>query len=62
MCHPGRPRPTDESQAELRERLADDLDTPGAIAAIDARICGGAAATVTAISAIDALLGIRLTA
>ena len=51
----------DEFLAELRERLVDDLDTAGAIAAIDARICGGAAATVTAISAIDALLGIRIT-
>ena len=51
----------DEFLAELRERLVDDLDTAGAIAAIDARICGGATATVTAISAIDALLGIRLT-
>ncbi|MET4705723.1 cysteine--1-D-myo-inosityl 2-amino-2-deoxy-alpha-D-glucopyranoside ligase [Frigoribacterium sp. UYMn621] len=50
----------DEFLAELRERLADDLDTAGAIAAIDARICGGAVASKTAISAIDALLGIRL--
>ena len=50
----------DEFLAELRERLADDLDTAGAIAVIDARICGGAAATVTEVSAIDALLGIRL--
>ena len=46
--------------AELREQLADDLDTPGAIAAIDARICGGAVATQVAIDALDALLGIRL--
>ena len=46
--------------AELRERLADDLDTPGAIEAVDARIRGGAAATPVAIDAIDALLGIRL--
>ncbi len=52
--------PDDPVLAEIRERLADDLDTPGAIDAIDARICGGAAATHTAISAIDALLGIRL--
>ncbi|MHC5796509.1 cysteine--1-D-myo-inosityl 2-amino-2-deoxy-alpha-D-glucopyranoside ligase [Lacisediminihabitans sp. FW035] len=50
----------DDFLAELRERLADDLDTAGAIAVIDARICGGAAATMTAIDAIDALLGIRL--
>jgi len=47
--------------AELRERLADDLDTPGAIEAVDARIRGGAAATRVAIDALDALLGIRLT-
>ncbi|MBG6107931.1 cysteine--1-D-myo-inosityl 2-amino-2-deoxy-alpha-D-glucopyranoside ligase [Frigoribacterium sp. CG_9.8] len=45
---------------ELRERLADDLDTPGAIAAFDAHIRSGAAATQTAIDALDALLGIRL--
>ncbi len=51
----------DDFLAELRERLADDLDTAGAIAVIDTRICGGAASSVTAISAIDALLGIRLT-
>jgi len=51
----------DEFLAELRERLVDDLDTAGAIAVIDARIRAGAAATVTAVSAIDALLGIRLT-
>ena len=46
--------------AELRERLADDLDTPGAIEVVDAHIRGGAAATQIAIDAIDALLGIRL--
>ena len=51
----------EEFLAELRERLVDDLDTAGAISAIDARIGGGAAASETAISAIDALLGIRLT-
>ena len=48
--------------AEIRERLADDLDTPGAINAIEARIAGGAVASATVIDAIDALLGIRLTA
>ena len=51
----------------LRERLADDLDTPGALAAVDAwagaTLAGdasdpGAGATVA--TAIDALLGIRL--
>ena len=46
--------------AQLRARLADDLDTPGAIEAVDAHIRGGAAATQIAIDAIDALLGIRL--
>lgn len=46
--------------AELRAILANDLDTPGAIAAIDARICAGAPATRPVITAIDALLGIRL--
>jgi L-cysteine:1D-myo-inositol 2-amino-2-deoxy-alpha-D-glucopyranoside ligase len=52
----------DEFLAELRAILAEDLDTPTAIAAIDARICGGGAATTATITAIDALLGIRLLA
>lgn len=46
--------------SELRELLADDLNTPGAIDAIDAAISGGASASVSVIDAIDALLGIRL--
>ncbi len=46
--------------AELRAILANDLDTPGAIEAIDARICGGRVASMAEITAIDALLGIRL--
>lgn len=46
--------------AELRSILANDLDTPGAVAAIDARICAGAPATRSVVAAIDALLGIRL--
>ena len=44
----------------LRTRLADDLDTPGAISLIDAEIAAGRAPSTVAIAAIDALLGIRL--
>lgn len=46
--------------AELRSILAVDLNTPGAIEAIDARIAGGSPATADVIEAIDALLGLRL--
>jgi L-cysteine:1D-myo-inositol 2-amino-2-deoxy-alpha-D-glucopyranoside ligase len=45
---------------EFRSILADDLNTPAAIAAIDARIGGGVVATTSLVAAIDALLGIRL--
>ena len=44
----------------LRAALANDLDTPAALAAVDARIDSGAPATATDVDAIDALLGIAL--
>ena len=46
--------------AELRNVLSNDLDTPGALAAIDAHIAAGTPASAILITAIDALLGIRL--
>jgi L-cysteine:1D-myo-inositol 2-amino-2-deoxy-alpha-D-glucopyranoside ligase len=50
----------DDAIDELRGLLADDLDSPSALAALDARIASGAACTVILVNAIDALLGIRL--
>jgi L-cysteine:1D-myo-inositol 2-amino-2-deoxy-alpha-D-glucopyranoside ligase len=44
----------------LRETLANDLDTPGALGAIDDHITSGVAPTITDLAAIDALLGIAL--
>ncbi|MDJ0335056.1 cysteine--1-D-myo-inosityl 2-amino-2-deoxy-alpha-D-glucopyranoside ligase [Salinibacterium sp. G-O1] len=44
----------------LRDALADDLDTPAAVAAVDARIASGAVATPVDLAAIHALLGISL--
>jgi L-cysteine:1D-myo-inositol 2-amino-2-deoxy-alpha-D-glucopyranoside ligase len=44
----------------LRELLAEDLGTPGALAAIDAHIAGGTPATSGDLDAIHALLGVRL--
>jgi L-cysteine:1D-myo-inositol 2-amino-2-deoxy-alpha-D-glucopyranoside ligase len=44
----------------LRGLLANDLDTPAALAAIDEAVEPGTAATAQDTSAIDALLGIRL--
>src|SRR5690606_15665359 len=46
--------------AELRAALADDLDAPAAIRAIDTHIAAGATPTRIDLDAIDALLGIRL--
>ncbi len=46
--------------AELRRVLAVDLDTPAAVAAIDAAITAGAPATSDDVRAVDTLLGIRL--
>jgi L-cysteine:1D-myo-inositol 2-amino-2-deoxy-alpha-D-glucopyranoside ligase len=45
---------------ELRGILSSDLNTPGAIEAIDARIAAGVPASPQVIAAVDALLGIRL--
>jgi L-cysteine:1D-myo-inositol 2-amino-2-deoxy-alpha-D-glucopyranoside ligase len=47
----------------LRERLADDLDTPAALAAVDDWAAAGGAdreAPQLAAAAVDALLGVRL--
>ncbi len=59
--------PADELLAEVRERLADDLDAPGALAAIDAWVARAAAGQGMDASApalvrdlADALLGLRL--
>jgi L-cysteine:1D-myo-inositol 2-amino-2-deoxy-alpha-D-glucopyranoside ligase len=40
--------------------VSDDLDTPGAVAAVDTAIAGGTACTPELVDLIDALLGIRL--
>jgi L-cysteine:1D-myo-inositol 2-amino-2-deoxy-alpha-D-glucopyranoside ligase len=52
--------PDEPFLAELRALLADDLDSPAALTAIDARIAAEAPASAVLIDAIDALLGIRL--
>jgi len=44
----------------LRSALADDLDTPAALAAVDAHIASGARANRVDLDAIDALLGVRV--
>ncbi|WP_439688476.1 cysteine--1-D-myo-inosityl 2-amino-2-deoxy-alpha-D-glucopyranoside ligase [Curtobacterium sp. SP.BCp] len=46
--------------ARIRARVADDLDTPGAVAAVDTALAGGTAATPELVDLVDALLGIRL--
>lgn len=46
--------------ARVRARVADDLDTPGAVAAVDTAIAGGTAVTPELVDLVDALLGIRL--
>jgi L-cysteine:1D-myo-inositol 2-amino-2-deoxy-alpha-D-glucopyranoside ligase len=60
----GSPSSPDHSDSafvdRLRSILANDLDTPGALAAIDSRVVGGTPATPLVIDAIDALLGISL--
>jgi L-cysteine:1D-myo-inositol 2-amino-2-deoxy-alpha-D-glucopyranoside ligase len=52
--------PDDALTSTLRTVLANDLDTPAALAAIDEVIAGGVRASASGILAIDALLGIRL--
>lgn len=49
-----------EVAARVRARVADDLDTPGAVAAVDTAIAGGTAVTPELVDLVDALLGIRL--
>lgn len=46
--------------ARVRARVADDLDTPGAVAAVDTAIAGGTAVTPDLVDLVDALLGIRV--
>jgi L-cysteine:1D-myo-inositol 2-amino-2-deoxy-alpha-D-glucopyranoside ligase len=45
---------------DLRAALANDLDTPAAIALVDARVMSGLAPSTADLDAIEALLGIRL--
>jgi L-cysteine:1D-myo-inositol 2-amino-2-deoxy-alpha-D-glucopyranoside ligase len=55
--------PADNLVRRLRERLADDLDTPAALAAVDDWAAAGGAdreAPQLAGAAVDALLGVRL--
>ncbi|MCU1546461.1 MAG: cysteine--D-myo-inosityl 2-amino-2-deoxy-alpha-D-glucopyranoside ligase [Homoserinimonas sp.] len=52
---------TTEFLDDLRQELADDLGSPAALHLVDQRIAEGTPATPLLISAIDALLGIRLT-
>jgi L-cysteine:1D-myo-inositol 2-amino-2-deoxy-alpha-D-glucopyranoside ligase len=61
---PGETDDTDDTTLldGLRETLASDLDTPGAIRLVDRFIASGGAASDTRIAAIDALLGIDLAA
>jgi L-cysteine:1D-myo-inositol 2-amino-2-deoxy-alpha-D-glucopyranoside ligase len=49
-----------EVVARVRARVADDLDTPGAVAAVDTAVAGGTAVTPELVDLVDALLGIRL--
>lgn len=44
----------------LRTTLAEDLDTPGALALLDTEAASGTAPSTVTVAAIDALLGIRL--
>ncbi|KQO64821.1 cysteine--1-D-myo-inosityl 2-amino-2-deoxy-alpha-D-glucopyranoside ligase [Curtobacterium sp. Leaf261] len=46
--------------ARLRERVADDLDTPGAVAVVDSAVAAGVHCTPTLVDAVDALLGVRI--
>ncbi|MGU3408688.1 cysteine--1-D-myo-inosityl 2-amino-2-deoxy-alpha-D-glucopyranoside ligase [Microbacterium sp. M1A1_1b] len=46
--------------ARLRARVADDLDTPGAVAVVDTAVAGGTRSTPELVDAVDALLGIRI--
>ncbi|WIB66052.1 cysteine--1-D-myo-inosityl 2-amino-2-deoxy-alpha-D-glucopyranoside ligase [Curtobacterium sp. MCBD17_035] len=48
------------STARIRERVADDLDTPGAVAAVDTAIAAGGTCTGELVALVDAVLGIRI--
>ncbi|MFZ7088745.1 cysteine--1-D-myo-inosityl 2-amino-2-deoxy-alpha-D-glucopyranoside ligase [Curtobacterium sp. RRHDQ10] len=50
---------SDATLARIRERVADDLDTPGAIAAVDTAIAAGEHCTPAVVDLVDALLGVR---
>lgn len=52
--------PGNEGVHELRSAIARDLDTPAALAVVDALIESGSPASTDLLLAIDALLGIRL--
>ena len=54
------PSGSDALTTSLRTVLANDLDTPGALLAIDETITSGATAGAADLAAIDALLGIPL--
>ena len=45
---------------QLRDALANDLDTPAALAIVDARVGSGVAPTLVDLDAIHALLGVAL--
>ena len=53
-------QPVADVVARLRARVADDLDTPGAVAVVDTAIAAGTAATPELIDLVDALRGIRI--
>ncbi len=57
---PGHEDDAAEAIARIRARVADDLDTPGAVAAVDTAIAAGTRATSELVDLVDALLGIRL--
>ena len=57
---PGHEDDAPEAIARIRARVADDLDTPGAVAAVDTAIAAGTRATPALVDLVDALLGIRL--
>ncbi|WIE74223.1 cysteine--1-D-myo-inosityl 2-amino-2-deoxy-alpha-D-glucopyranoside ligase [Curtobacterium sp. MCSS17_007] len=57
---PGHEDDADDAIARIRARVADDLDTPGAVAAVDTAIAAGTRATPELVDLVDALLGIRL--
>lgn len=57
---PGHVDDADDAITRIRSRVADDLDTPGAVAAVDTAIAAGTRATSELVDLVDALLGIRL--